>query len=95
MTTALAPARPSGPVRGRGDTEPQGILRLGAGSGLALGLVLLWMSILVLLPLVAVLVTSVSDGVSGFVATVTSPAGGRVDPADGGPRPRPRPSSTP
>jgi sulfate transport system permease protein len=74
MTTALAPARPSGAVRGRGDTDPQGILRIGAGSGLALGLVLLWMSILVLLPLVAVLVTSVSDGVSGFLATVTSPA---------------------
>jgi sulfate transport system permease protein len=74
MTVALAPAPPSGAARSRGDAEPQGILQLGAGSGLALGLVLLWMSILVLLPLVAVLATSTTEGVSGFVATVTSPA---------------------
>jgi sulfate transport system permease protein len=32
------------------------------------------MSVLVLLPLVAVLVTSTTDGISGFVGTVTSPA---------------------
>jgi sulfate transport system permease protein len=74
MTVALAPAPPSGAARSRGDADPQGILRLGAGSGLALGIVLLWMSILVLLPLVAVLVTSTTEGVSGFVDTVTSPA---------------------
>jgi len=70
VTTATAPA----PTTGRSDATPQGVLRLGAGSGLALGVVLLWMSILVLLPLVAVLVTSATDGVSGFVDTVTSPA---------------------
>lgn len=55
-------------------SAPQGVLRLGPGSGLALGLVMLWMSVLVLLPLVAVLVTSTSEGISGFVDTVTSPA---------------------
>lgn len=70
--TAVVPVRPAG--RGRADEDPQGILRLGAGSGLALGVVLLWMSVLVLLPLVAVLVTSTSEGVGGFVDTVTSPA---------------------
>jgi len=70
VTTATAPA----PAAGRSDATPQGVLRLSAGSGLALGVVLLWMSILVLLPLVAVLVTSATDGVSGFVDTVTSPA---------------------
>jgi sulfate transport system permease protein len=75
VTTTLVPTRPPGRAgRVAGDTDPQGVLRLGAGSGLALGVVLLWMSILVLLPLVAVLVTSTTDGLSGFVDTVTSPA---------------------
>jgi len=74
MTAALAPAPTGGRTSGRAATEPQGVLRLGAGSGLALGIALLWMSILVLLPLVAVLVTSTADGLGGFVSTVTSPA---------------------
>lgn len=63
------------PVTGRTRaTAPQGVLRLGAGSGLALGLSVLWMSVLVLLPLIAVLVASTTDGLGGFVDTVTSPA---------------------
>src|SRR3954447_29762 len=80
MTATLAPpqppppAGPAVPTIGRGETDAQGVLRLGAGSGLALGLVMLWMSILVLLPLVAVVVTSTTGGLSGFVDTVTSPA---------------------
>ncbi|SDS96011.1 sulfate transport system permease protein [Friedmanniella luteola] len=75
MTATLIPtSAPRGTARGRGGEAPQGILRLGRGSGLALGLVLLWMSILVLLPLVAVLVTASTDGLAGFVDTVTSPA---------------------
>jgi sulfate transport system permease protein len=69
LTPVAAPA----PGRTRA-SAPQGVLRLGPGSGLALGLAMLWMSVLVLLPLVAVLVTSTTDGVSGFVDTVTSPA---------------------
>jgi sulfate transport system permease protein len=69
LTPVAAPA----PGRTRAGV-PQGVLRLGPGSGLALGLVMLWMSVLVLLPLVAVLVTSTTDGVGGFVDTVTSPA---------------------
>ncbi|WP_375426309.1 sulfate ABC transporter permease subunit CysT [uncultured Friedmanniella sp.] len=69
LTPAAAPA--AGRPRA---SAPQGVLRLGAGSGLALGLAVLWMSVLVLLPLVAVLVNSTTDGVSGFVDTVTSPA---------------------
>ena len=72
-TTLPAPALQPGPRRAGPSLAP-GMLRLGRGSGLALGLVLLWMSLLVLLPLVAVLVTSTTDGVSGFVDTVTSPA---------------------
>ncbi|MCW2811647.1 MAG: sulfate transporter, inner rane subunit CysT, partial [Friedmanniella sp.] len=74
MSTTLVPTRPAGRARGRSATDPQGVLRLGGGSGLALGVVMLWMSILVLLPLVAVLVTSTTNGVAGFVDSVTSPA---------------------
>ncbi|WP_375430936.1 sulfate ABC transporter permease subunit CysT [uncultured Friedmanniella sp.] len=72
-----APALTSTPAPAAGRPKasaPQGVLRLGAGSGLALGLSVLWLSVLVLLPLVAVLVASTTDGLSGFVDTVTSPA---------------------
>ena len=74
MTTTLVPPRPAAPAAGRAGTDPQGVLPLGGASGLALGVVLLWLSILVLLPLVAVLVTSTTEGFSGFWDTVTSPA---------------------
>ena len=74
MTTALAPAPTGGRSGSRAGTEPQGVLRLGAGSGLALGVTLLWMSILVLLPLVAVLVTATAGGLGGFVDAVSTPA---------------------
>jgi sulfate transport system permease protein len=59
---------------GWGGGTPQGILPLGRGSGLALGLVMLWMSVLVLLPLTAVLVTSMSGGPAAFVEAISSPA---------------------
>ena len=59
---------------GWGGGTPQGILPLGRGSGLALGLVMLWMSVLVLLPLTAVLVTSMSGGPAAFVDAISSPA---------------------
>jgi len=59
---------------GWGGGTPQGILPLGRGSGLALGLVTLWMSVLVLLPLTAVLVTSMSGGPAAFVDAISSPA---------------------
>ncbi len=68
---AVAPASGS---KGRGTAPPEGVLRLGPSSGLALGLVLLWMSILVILPLAAVLLTSTSNGFAAFVDTITSPA---------------------
>ncbi|MET0692833.1 MAG: sulfate ABC transporter permease subunit CysT [Propionibacteriaceae bacterium] len=55
-------------------SAPQGVLPLNRSSGLALGVVMLWMSLLVLLPLVAVLVTSASNGPAAFVDTITSPA---------------------
>lgn len=65
---------PANAPKGWGAAPPEGVLRLGAGSGLALGLVLLWMSILVILPLAAVLLTSTSNGFAAFVDTITSPA---------------------
>jgi sulfate/thiosulfate transport system permease protein len=68
---AVAPASGS---KSRGTAPPEGVLRLGPSSGLALGLVLLWMSILVILPLAAVLLTSTSNGFAAFVDTITSPA---------------------
>src|SRR5215203_5303109 len=71
VPAAAAPA--AGPSNRRAG-PPEGVLRLGRGSGLALGMVLLWMSILVILPLAAVLFTSASNGFGAFVDTVTSPA---------------------
>src|SRR6476660_5459234 len=73
-TTALVPTTASTAPVDVGDAPPQGVLRLGRWSGLTLGLVMLWMSILVLLPLVAVLVTAVSGGPAEFLDTITSPA---------------------
>lgn len=67
-----APAVRGTPKKGKGLAP--GVLGLGGGSGLALGVTLLWLSLLVLLPLTAVLVTSLTDGLGGFVETVTSPA---------------------
>ena len=69
-----AAVAPAGGPNGRGTAPPEGVLRLGRSSGLALGLVMLWMSILVVLPLAAVLLTSTSNGFAEFVDTVTSPA---------------------
>src|SRR5215212_9365731 len=90
MTTSTQVAAPAGSVgsppgepsavvhaggpKSRGTAPPEGVLRLGRSSGLALGLVLLWMSILVILPLAAVLLTSTSNGFAEFVHTITSPA---------------------
>jgi sulfate transport system permease protein len=73
------PGEPSAVVHAGGPNNrrtapPEGVLRLGRSSGLALGLVLLWMSILVILPLAAVLLTSMSNGFAEFVDTITSPA---------------------
>jgi sulfate transport system permease protein len=67
---------PAGGRAGRRHRKPppSGLLPLSVGSGLALGVVLLWMSILVLLPLVAVLLTAAGEGPGSFLQTVTTPA---------------------
>jgi len=46
--------------------------RLGSGSGLSLGVVVMWMSLLVLLPLAAVVSKAFSGGVGSFVDAVTN-----------------------
>lgn len=59
------------------DAAPQGsrVLRtnLTGGAGLGLGVVVLWFSVLVLLPLSAVVAVAVNGGWDGFVATLTNP----------------------
>ena len=69
LPTATGSQKPTG-----GSSTPQGVLRLGRWSGLTLGVAMLWMSILVLLPLLAVLVTAAAAGPAEFVDTVSSPA---------------------
>jgi sulfate transport system permease protein len=49
---------------------------LGAGSTLGLGISMIWFSLLVLIPLVAVLISAVGLGPAGFWAIVTSPQTG-------------------
>ncbi len=49
-------------------------VRLGALSGTGLGVAVLWLSLLVLLPLAAVVVKGIGGGWSGFWDAVTSPA---------------------
>jgi sulfate transport system permease protein len=51
-----------------------GARRLGAGTSLGLGVAVVWLSLVVLLPLAAILAKSTGGGVSGFYDTVTSPA---------------------
>lgn len=53
--------------------EP-GTRRLRRGSGLGLGVVMLWFSLLVLLPLAAVVATAFASGWSGFLQAITQPA---------------------
>jgi sulfate transport system permease protein len=46
--------------------------RLSTASGLGLGVGVLWLSLIVLLPIAAIVVTSLQEGVSAFWSTVTS-----------------------
>jgi sulfate transport system permease protein len=69
MTTAAAPT-----LRGRTRTRRvRGTSALGGPSTLALGISLTWFSVLVLIPLCAVLVTAFGGGWPEFWRTVTSP----------------------
>jgi sulfate transport system permease protein len=53
--------------------RPRGRRSLGAGSSLALGISVVWLSLLVLIPLAAVLVAAADLGISGFWDVVTQP----------------------
>jgi sulfate transport system permease protein len=64
-----APAVPSLPASG-GD---QPVRRWRPATPLGLGLIGLWLSVIVLLPLAALTVTSLSDGLSGFLAALSAP----------------------
>ena len=72
MTLAAAPVSRLRGGRRRAST-PQGVLSLNRASGLGLGLAVLWMSLLVFLPISAVLIKASSSGWSGFWQSITSP----------------------
>ncbi|HEV7192069.1 MAG TPA: sulfate ABC transporter permease subunit CysT [Jatrophihabitantaceae bacterium] len=65
VSSDAAPRRVSRPT----DTT----LRLGAGSGLSLGITVSWLSVLVLIPLAAVVAKSTAGGWTGFWHAVTTP----------------------
>ncbi len=68
MTTSVLPA---GSVRKRRAGRTGG--SLSGPSSLGLGVAVLWFSLLVLIPLALVVTTPQSDGLSGFIDTITSP----------------------
>jgi len=53
--------------------RPAGGATLTAGSSLGLGIAVTWFSLLVLIPLTAIVVTSAERGWSGYVDTITNP----------------------
>lgn len=68
MATVAAPA--ANPARTR---RARSRKSLGAGSGLALGASMLWLSLLVLIPLAAVIVSAAGLGVGGFWDVLSAP----------------------
>lgn len=72
LTTESQPS--STQARGRVNAADAGASRLGRGSALGLGTAVLWLSILVLIPLAAVVAQAFSGGWSGFWEDVTRPS---------------------
>ena len=66
-------AAPGGRGGRRWAVESGSTFRFGPLAGVGLGTAVLWMSLLVLLPLAAVVVTSADSGWSGFWASITGP----------------------
>lgn len=64
-------ARPAGPARQ--SRRSSGLFRLTTASGIGLGVSLVWFSILVLLPLAAVVGAAAAGGWSAFAGTLTDP----------------------
>lgn len=69
MSTITASRPAPGTARRRRTRDPG---RLGGGASLALGVSVGWFSLLVLIPLAAILVSATTNGWSGFVEVVTS-----------------------
>lgn len=70
MTTITAPeARPRPPAQRRG---PWAGTTLTRGSGIGLGIAMIWFSLLVLIPLCAVLITAAEGGWSAFFRAITN-----------------------
>ena len=60
-------------VASRLPKESSGLERLGLRSGLGLGVGVIWLTLLVLLPLAAIVATGFGDGIGEFVDAVTDP----------------------
>lgn len=73
-TTVAAPPGQLTRTRSRPSAANEGRLRLGRGSALGLGTAVLWLSILVLIPLAAVVAQAFSGGWSGFWESITRPS---------------------
>ena len=73
MTPVTVPSRTS-PRTPRPRTDARRHFRLGGISPATLGLVVLWVSILVALPITALVALSLTGGPHGFVAAVTRPS---------------------
>ncbi|MCW2781930.1 MAG: Sulfate transport system permease protein [Marmoricola sp.] len=78
MTQTSVVGPPSAPVETQDPGTPRKRRarapgRLGAGSTLGLGVTMIWFSLLVLIPLTAVLASAVSGGWSGFWDVLTNP----------------------
>jgi sulfate transport system permease protein len=71
MTTSTVPETANGRAV-RVHRSARSVNALGRGSGLALGVSLVWFSLLVMLPLTAVVVQATNDGWSGFWHTLTN-----------------------
>ncbi|MBL7488968.1 MULTISPECIES: sulfate ABC transporter permease subunit CysT [unclassified Frankia] len=78
MSTLVEPAPTASPARTRVARTAIGAARLGRGSGLGLGLVVLWLSLLVLIPLAAVVARGFTGGWSGFWNNITDPSAVRA-----------------
>jgi sulfate transport system permease protein len=74
VTAAAGAATLARDVPTAGDVPERALPRLGVGSGIGLGVAVLWLSLLVLLPLAAVVVSGTEHGWSQFWSAVTSPA---------------------
>ncbi|MDT3443811.1 sulfate ABC transporter permease subunit CysT [Pseudofrankia sp. BMG5.37] len=78
MSTVVEPATAASPARTRAARDASGAARLGVGSGLGLGMAVLWLSLLVLIPLAAVVARGFTGGWSGFWDNITDPSAVRA-----------------